>query len=199
MTHATRPLRLIELAEVVHSTHLAKDQHDFKASKELVRAAAGPLLEILPDETVSVIHHSFTEYLKCETRSKEAGSYPVLHLGAVHSSLASACLRYLQFGSLDDFEIPQNVVEAEHTSDPGYRVPRRSSSSGQANKERQTALKHPFLLYAARDWHIHVQRSADVGTPQDDLNMLIDSLVNNDQHLRAWYVILRLRRVLIST
>lgn len=34
-----------------------------KDNKAIVREACGPLLEILEDETVSVIHHSLTEFL----------------------------------------------------------------------------------------------------------------------------------------
>lgn len=64
VTHATRPLRLLEIAEVINTVHASGGNKSLKETKDLVKAACGPLLEILPDETVSVVHHSFTEFLK---------------------------------------------------------------------------------------------------------------------------------------
>jgi hypothetical protein len=56
VTHATRPLRLIELAEIISIMYQVVD---LTSSKHLIRAAAGPLLEILPNETVCVIQPLF--------------------------------------------------------------------------------------------------------------------------------------------
>lgn len=64
-----RPLRLLELAEMVKSNNPDGQTLDLKDAKNLIRAGCGPLLEILAEETVSFIHHSFTEYLKGTTRS----------------------------------------------------------------------------------------------------------------------------------
>ncbi|KAM3473668.1 hypothetical protein MY5147_004672 [Beauveria neobassiana] len=97
VTHATRPLRLLEIAEMIGVVNVDKD---LKARKELVKAACGPLLEILADETIAVIHHSFTEYLKGITRAKGDPGYPTLDSGAAHEQLALTCLRYLQSGTL---------------------------------------------------------------------------------------------------
>src|SRR3569833_3303503 len=100
--YATRPLRLLELAEVIRVVHPVGDQpRDLKATKDLVRVACGSLLEVLPDETVSVVHHSFTEFLQGLTRSAESHGYPILAPGLTHSRLAVACLTYLQAGCLD--------------------------------------------------------------------------------------------------
>jgi hypothetical protein len=73
VTHATRPLRLLEVAEMLNT--LSGSNRTLKETKDLVRAACGPLLEILPDETISVIHHSFTEFLKGDTRSHSSGDF----------------------------------------------------------------------------------------------------------------------------
>jgi hypothetical protein len=105
VTHATHPLRLLELAEMVKTLHPGESTDDLKATKELIRAACGPLLEILADETVSVIHHSFTEYLKGTTRSEDDAGYAILTMGKSHAKLALACLRYLQDGCLADVKI----------------------------------------------------------------------------------------------
>jgi hypothetical protein len=71
VTHSSRPLRLLELSALVDfvrkspRTQFASDVHPSTlGTKSIVRTACGPLLEILEDETVSIIHHSLTEYLK---------------------------------------------------------------------------------------------------------------------------------------
>ncbi|KAK4221585.1 hypothetical protein QBC38DRAFT_504774 [Podospora fimiseda] len=64
VTHARRSLRLPELAKAI--TIKAGDAScwdDIETTKDLVKAACGPLLDILPDDTVTVIHHSFTVFL----------------------------------------------------------------------------------------------------------------------------------------
>jgi hypothetical protein len=61
--HSTRPLRLIELGSII--ALLRKDTGaGLKEGKDLVRRACGRLLEILEDESVSVVHHSFTDFAR---------------------------------------------------------------------------------------------------------------------------------------
>ncbi len=74
VTHASRPLRLLEMAEMLttarcHTEADSTNPTDLKSARALVRAACGPLLQIHPDETVSVVHHSLTEFLLGVTRS----------------------------------------------------------------------------------------------------------------------------------
>lgn len=123
VTHATRPLRLLEIAEVMNTVHFSSGNHSLKETKELVRAACGPLLEILPDETVSVVHHSFTEFLKGFTRSSDSddSAYPVLHSGSTNQCLAVACLDYLRSGCLDN-----QMVKKRSDNDKFYHPKRQS-------------------------------------------------------------------------
>ncbi|KAJ4294202.1 hypothetical protein N0V90_007892 [Kalmusia sp. IMI 367209] len=184
VTHATRPLRLLELAEMLDVTYRVGSKSDLKAKKALVHAAAGPLLETLPDETVCVIHHSFTEYLKCMTRSEDNGEYPVLRLGSTHARLATACLSYLQAGCLDMVKIPHKVGPVK-IPDPESL----SESYGHSltlEEEPQIRLKYPFFSYAVTSWHVHVIRSALGGFPQAKINSTINSFLNNDQWSKAW-------------
>jgi hypothetical protein len=46
-THATRPLRLLEVAEMIKVTHTPLGTSSLKKIKNIVRAACGPLLQIL--------------------------------------------------------------------------------------------------------------------------------------------------------
>ncbi|KAH7153273.1 ankyrin repeat-containing domain protein [Dactylonectria macrodidyma] len=96
VSHAIRPLRLLELADMIK----ANGTLSLKEYKALIRSAFGPLLEILPDETVQVIHHSLTEFLT----STES----------VHTQLATVCLRYMQCLDSDrmlDFPFSAYAVE----------------------------------------------------------------------------------------
>ncbi|OHF03615.1 hypothetical protein CORC01_00934 [Colletotrichum orchidophilum] len=162
VTHATRPLRLLEIAEMINVTY-NDIERDLKATKDLVRAACGPLLEILPDETVCVIHHSFTEYLKGTTRSPDDdGGYPVLHFGETQASLGSACLTYLLSGVFDE------TKEAQDT------------------KDIKVKLKYPFLAYALRNWHVHIARSTTAGHDQTDVNMMLDKLMRDPGSTDTW-------------
>ncbi|KAJ8120565.1 hypothetical protein ONZ43_g2754 [Nemania bipapillata] len=94
VVHASRPLRLIELGSLVARII---GSGDLKEGKALVRASCGRLLEILDDETVSIIHHSFTEFLHDETRASRAGSFPVLDEVAAHAMLTRLSLQYLDY------------------------------------------------------------------------------------------------------
>ncbi|KAF2676975.1 ankyrin [Lentithecium fluviatile CBS 122367] len=164
-------------------------KRDLKTTKDLVRAAAGPLLEILPNETVSVIHHSFTEYLKCITRSEHDGGYPILRLGATHGRLALACLTYLQTGCLDLVKVPAGTNEGDSELHAwgydDYGGP--SHDYCMTEKERQhLRLKYPFLGYAAANWHIHLTRSAEASYSQAKINAVLDRFFGNTQLTKAW-------------
>jgi len=92
VTHSIHPLRLLELAAMIDS--LDDTRRKSKDTKALVRTAYGPLLEILEDETVSIIHHSFTEFLIDQGREERAstdtgtGQFPVIKSTDTHQLLA---------------------------------------------------------------------------------------------------------------
>ncbi|KAF6802340.1 hypothetical protein CSOJ01_11656 [Colletotrichum sojae] len=163
VTHATRPLRLLEIAEMIKVTDPGGSKRDLGTAKDLIRAACGPLLEILQDETVCVIHHSFTEYLKGATRSAGDTEYPILEYGATHAGLGLACLRY---------------IRAVHSSFPGGKT-----LTGVEIVELR--LKFPFMEYAASNWHVHLAKSTAAGHGQTEVNRELDLYVNSDDHLWA--------------
>jgi ankyrin repeat protein len=146
VTHSTRPLRLLELAAMLDSQNgRGKD------TKAVVRTACGPLLEILEDETVSVIHHSFTEFLIDQDRSARAvvdgahPQFPVIDYIATHSSMAHTCLNYLTSGCLNDWEIKERSQNEAFYRPPGVT-------------QKNIKMKHPFLDYAMNNWYIHAGR-----------------------------------------
>ncbi|KAI0103902.1 ankyrin repeat-containing domain protein [Nemania sp. FL0031] len=175
-THASRPLRLLEIAEMLELASMSRTERDLKATKEMVRVACGPLLEILPDETVSVIHHSFTEYLTGATRLDTRAGYPTLEPGPTHNTLALVCLSYLESGCLS------HVKPTSRGTDEVYLAIRRSRNSA---KEVELRLKYPFFDYAASNWHFHVTKSMLAGYNQEEVNKALQRFFNNNQRLKA--------------
>ncbi|KAK6499356.1 hypothetical protein TWF506_003984 [Arthrobotrys conoides] len=162
VTHATRPLRLLEIADmvkVINNVEHGEEMGDLGAVKDLVRSACGPLLEILPDETVSVVHHSLTEFLNGATRQSDASDYPILEPGPTHNRLALVCLSYLKVCLSD----PEN----DHLFGPYSRG--------------RLHLLPPFTQYAALNWWIHVKKAALTGYDQTDIHGVLDSHLSGKQ------------------
>ncbi|KAK3328716.1 ankyrin repeat-containing domain protein [Apodospora peruviana] len=199
VTHATRPLRLIELAEVVRSIYTLDTgtDLDLKDAKILVREACGPLLEIQPDETVSVIHHSLTEFLIGTTRSvddlllgneDQSPVFPILTPGPTHERLALACLRYLQAGSLDSGILPSQTVE-DNSSDDGpswYGDRMGARVDHEQLRKSQTAMKlqFPFVQYASKHWPIHLTKAA--GLMSSELVSALDEFLTPGPRFKTW-------------
>ncbi|CEI70723.1 hypothetical protein FVEN_g793 [Fusarium venenatum] len=156
VTHATRPLRLLEIADCVKVTRPQMGE-DTGILKSLIRTSCGPLLEILPDETVRVVHHSLTEYLFGLTRSSSEKEIPLFEPGPMHNLIALTCLSYLRAGSLDTLNVDGKYVwfNLRHKE---YQLP-------------------SFLMYAANNWHVHAKKSSSEGFSQYEANSGIASLL----------------------
>jgi ankyrin repeat protein len=160
VTHSIRPLRLIELATMLH--HILSHDSNItchqnfsryqsttvlKERKLLIRNACGPLLEILPDETISIIHHSFTEYLTDTERLRKSSSvhpqFPVILPKPTHYGLAYACLKYME--CLDDWHLrPFTIKSPRHEHDDILQI-------------HDFNIRFPFIEYAMKNWHIHLR------------------------------------------
>ncbi|KAF5263184.1 hypothetical protein FOXYS1_6075 [Fusarium oxysporum] len=162
VTHASRPLRLLEISDCIKMTRPEYTQ-DIGTMKSLIRTSCGPLLEVLPDETVRVVHHSLTEYLLGLNRSPPDQDIPVFEPGSTHNVLALLCLSYLQAGCLDTMEYTK-------------------SSSGDERTYVKNPQLSPFVSYAAANWHMHVAKSSAQGLPQDEANESIFSLLMTPQY-----------------
>lgn len=174
VTHASRALRLNELANALDfalsSSRFASPKPK-ETPKTIARSACAPLLEILEDETVQIIHHSFTEFLLDADRGNAAApgsktQFPVLNNEATHRSMVYTCLEFLQSGALrptvDDTDneatdndddiytgcstcVNQGICDCSHMrKDPPHYLGAR--------------LRHPFLEYAVKDWSYHANR-----------------------------------------
>ncbi|KAL7911329.1 ankyrin repeat-containing domain protein [Trichoderma velutinum] len=151
VTHASRPLRLIELGSLLSSMlNISLGQ-----GKDLVRRSCGRLLELLEDESVSVIHHSFTEFLHDATRKKDAAAFPVLDDIASHEMLAVLMLEYLNGCPHFDVTIDDNR-EANY-DDYDWKREERTRREDIATDLRET---HPLVSYAAENLAFHLKNAS---------------------------------------
>ncbi|KAI9150228.1 Ankyrin-1 [Paramyrothecium foliicola] len=180
VTHSTRPLRLIELGSLVARM---RGHDDLGEGKFLVRASCGRLLEILEDETVSVIHHSFTEFLRDKERSYDRDSFPVLKAALAHEMLATLSLHYLdgcpqiEIACKDRWEYVQvpedssnNGLEsscdveghnANGTDKYGDFVIRSPKAQECKDLFQKVALNHPLAAYAVDNLFRHIKQAGD--------------------------------------
>jgi ankyrin repeat protein len=172
VTHSTRPLRLIEAAAVMQAIGGAGET--LKETKTLVRAACGPLLEVLEDETLSVIHHSFTEYLTQADR--QPSQFPIITHDDAHRLMATTCVKYLCNGCLRDWNVRAPLGSDEYV----YETER---GSRQTDVSRELRLRHPLLEYCMSNWYIHAQKVRLDG----DLLAALDKFFAADSDaMRAW-------------
>ena len=148
-------------------------------AKAVVQTACGPLLEILPDEKRSVIHHYFTEYLKGTTRKDDRSGYPVFKPGATNAKIAIHCLQYLRSGCLGKVvsEIDGRIIH-----DPDDFKP--------VHYDNENAVEHrlsyPFLDYAVKNWVCHVNKSEASGYDQSEVNIEIERSLGELKLSIAW-------------
>ncbi|KAI9871021.1 MAG: hypothetical protein M1830_003524, partial [Pleopsidium flavum] len=152
VTHCSRPLRLIELAIITNFMPGFSGFKDLQDAKRAVRTACGPLLEILEDESVQVIHHSFTEFLLDVERSRNLqepdthGYFPIITPSATHLMMAAICVDYLSSGCFESWSVESRSKEPQTC---GWR---RSLEKPHKNQ----LLRYPFLQYASQNWPLHV-------------------------------------------
>jgi hypothetical protein len=175
VTHSTRPLRLIELASVIRCAPEYTGM-EAREAKNLIRMACGPLLEILEDETVQVLHHSFTEFLlaiDAEPRfiSSNSNRFPRINTLTAHRMIAKVCLEYLLNGCFRSWE-----VRAKEDFD--------MYSGGRRLHHKTQLLEYPLLQYAGKNWPAHVTKC---GLLDFALIRLLDELLSPDQcDFAAW-------------
>ncbi|KAF4439612.1 ankyrin [Fusarium acutatum] len=164
VTHATRPLRLLEITDCIKVTQPQYGQ-DTGAIKNHIRTCCGPLLEVLPDETVRVVHHSLTEYLFGLDRSPDDHEIPVFEPGPTHNHLANLCISYLQSGNLNKIKFQDFSRVIEIVMSSNQDLP-------------------PFMNYAIKNWYIHVKEATRRDFPQKETNDRIFSMLMIPKHVK---------------
>lgn len=166
ITHSTRPLRVTELATLVLYIPDRAGLKDDQDAKLMVRTACGPLLETLENETVQVIHHSFTEFLLNRQRptAKESSSnawFPAFEPTTTHRSLTISIIDYLLLsGCFNGWEFDR----------------RRYHGHGFERAHHDVFVRFPFLQYAIQGLIDHAE-SCDVEDPElmQALDRLLDT------------------------
>lgn len=170
VTHSVRPLRLIELADMLNIPGGESQVRECQfAAKATVRRVCGPLLEVLPDETIQVVHYSLTEYLTDQRRildvSPPESTFPVIDSTEAHLSIARTCLQYLSFSWF---------------LSPWY--PRRPLLTAKQDW-RMRSQEFSFLDYATENWgkHVHLceTRSSELFNLLDQFMLLSPNLLQN--------------------
>ena len=176
VTHSARPLRLSELTALVNSLTGRGGLEESQDTKDIVCISCGPLLEVLRDGTVQVIHHSFTEFLLGSTRnsSKDPSEvdklFPTLLPIAAHRSLASACIDYICSGCFESW-----VAQDQEMS---------CSSLNLSEKRKDFLLRFQFLHYATENWLYH---SARCDTFDLELFSKLDKFLRDGNHdFESW-------------
>ena len=179
VTHSARPLRIIELAAIIDFNVQSGKMEDvpelrghYQNTKALIRAACGPLIEILEDETVSVLHHSLTEYVVETSRSDSTtielstNGFPTIDSLSSQREMAKTCIRYLTNGWVK-------------------RWTEKWPSKDEVVQERANVFSlYPFLKYASDFWSHHVRCVAE---RDDDLFNLLDCFTDpSSYNLTAW-------------
>lgn len=163
-THSSRPLRLNELADFLRFVFATSNLLSGTSPKDIARSACAPLLEIAEDETVQVIHHSFTEFLLDTKRNVTSNGlspqFLVLDPKSVHKQLSIRCLEYLQSGVMGPNELTveersryENACNCDDDRD--CRCDRDDPTIFNYQEAR---LQHPFLEYAVTKWGYHASR-----------------------------------------
>ncbi|KAH7129517.1 ankyrin repeat-containing domain protein, partial [Dactylonectria estremocensis] len=169
VTHATRPLRLRELSDLINVTQDTSAKGDLGTTKNIIRSICGPLLQILPDQRVHVVHHTLIEFLNgtMATRDMNSHDYSPLYLpGPTHNHMALLCISYLGAGCLDGIHL-----EIDGRNDYHYIT----------TASRQVS---PFAHYAAANWHVHARKSMLAGHDQSEVNIQILDLFKTKENLK---------------
>ncbi|KAG4441988.1 hypothetical protein IFR05_002514 [Cadophora sp. M221] len=167
VTQSSRPMRLIELGSIV--AFLMKDTGvGLTEGKEAVKQACGRFLDLLDDETISVIHHSFTEFARDKNRSANADIFPILSEKAAHEKLLELCLQYLNsceqtslpFDSpaagKDSEETPDSDIDSEYYDGPHRKTEARKEGVRVKMMQDLHSL-YPFMAYAAENLGYHME------------------------------------------
>ncbi|KAK5057680.1 hypothetical protein LTR84_011681 [Exophiala bonariae] len=150
IVHAARPLRLSELTALVNSLRDRGGLKEAQDAKDMVRTSCGPLLEVLEDGTLHVIHHSFTEFLLDTARDTSTVSsepdrwFPTLLPINGHRSFVSVCIDYMCSGCFESWVVQDREVIY--------------ISLDSIQKRETFLLQFPLLSYATENWLYHAAR-----------------------------------------
>ena len=142
VTYSIRPLRLLELADVLATT--VYQPYDVGEMKSRVREACIciSMIKIMDDDTLILMEELSTTIGTSQIRcvdvnlSSQRSQFPILDAQASHQLLASLSLQYLHSGCLSSEDVPRSKAA-------------EALRAGKEEKHCGLRLKHPFLEYAS--------------------------------------------------
>lgn len=185
--YTSRPLRLIELGAMLSCLL----QIDLRQGKNLVRAGCGRLLEVLEDESVTVIHHSFTEFLRDTVRRDHASAFPVLDDRTCHGLLAALLLEYLD--SCPPFDIGHDYRTSPDRDHQPYHENEGEEEEQRDNRTRhylEVRASHPLAEYAAENLSVQLDKAAAAGPIENVLAALDRFLISRKPALQNWSILM---------
>ncbi|KAH8799780.1 ankyrin repeat-containing domain protein [Xylogone sp. PMI_703] len=182
VTHSARPLRLIEIASAVESkfSHSITTINGKRDAKDIVRTACGPLLEIMEDEVVQILHHSFTEFLLDESRlkrhTKDSPQFHVITPESAHKSITIICLSQLQSHAFSSYPDAKHVDGGMHGIESDEIIKRFDY--------QPVYFQYPLIKYAAWKWTYHARQYT---RPDDEFfSQLCQFCTQSTTSFRAW-------------
>ncbi|KAF4634858.1 hypothetical protein G7Y89_g3236 [Cudoniella acicularis] len=147
-THASRALRLNELASALASTF--PPSMILGVPKFIAKSACAPLLEVLEDETVQRSTIDISEY---------TSQFPVLDPDQVHRRLSVICLDYLKSGGLrvEKAVVPQKRGDDSASIDLLTSLDNYDKEADKYDYQ-EAKLRYPFLEYAVGNWAFHASK-----------------------------------------
>jgi hypothetical protein len=120
----------------------------------------------MEDESVSVIHHSFTEFLHDEGRRNNPEAFPVLEDVASHAMLTILTLEYLDGCALD--QATSNDEDGGDIGEANYEDYEYCGRQEKKERELRTRMRshNPLLSYATDNLAFHLSRAAKGNTEQ---------------------------------
>ncbi|KAJ5669013.1 Ankyrin repeat-containing protein [Penicillium macrosclerotiorum] len=159
--YAGRRLRRLEITRAleVQFGPEAKDQ-------ELIKSSFGPLLKFLADDTFSLIHESFIEFIHDKNRSLESQAIlPIISAANAHENLSSICFR---------------TLIGDH-----FNGKRLDNLEVMPHKLWRTATKcMPFLDYAASNWFLHARELSEI--TGDFKSLLLEGMRERRDCIAVW-------------
>jgi hypothetical protein len=179
VAHASRPLRLLEIATVLDFLNKNEDRARHGDTENMTRMSCGPLLEILEDETVSIIHHSFAEFLTDTEQVVRDGVFPVIDPHEANELMTIICVRYLLSGPLSSwgFIDPESFDEEGPPTDIYHKLDIQA-------QRKALQLQYPFLAYALHGWYYHARKPAELS--EEVLTTLKSFMRSDNQAFLAW-------------
>ncbi|KAJ8067271.1 hypothetical protein OCU04_004632 [Sclerotinia nivalis] len=185
ITQSSRPMRLIEIAKAIENNpHLTGSGKD---CKNIVRSGCGPLLEIMEDGVVQILHHSFTEFIldvgRITCTTSDFPQFPVIDPKNAHRKIALTCISQLQGVAFSTYPM------SDDTDYGGSRAPRRVAgrSKQQEFDFRQSFIRYPLVEYAATKWTYHAK-----GYDYEDTSFYetLEEFCNHEnQAFKAWCIL----------